>query len=99
MLRSTFEKGEIRHTHRKVYLPTYGMFDEQRYFAAGDRISRLRFEVRSLSAVDLRGSVAPVDDLSGRFRRRAGGSLSRRPARCAASSTRKLRTITRAIGR
>ena len=33
-----FEKGEIRHTHRKVYLPTYGMFDEQRYFAAGDRI-------------------------------------------------------------
>ena len=33
-----FEKGEIRHTHRKVYLPTYGMFDEQRYFARGDRI-------------------------------------------------------------
>jgi predicted amidohydrolase len=24
--------------HRKVYLPTYGMFDEQRYFAAGGRI-------------------------------------------------------------
>jgi len=23
--------------HRKVYLPTYGMFDEQRYFAPGDR--------------------------------------------------------------
>lgn len=33
-----FEDGEIRHVHRKVYLPTYGMFDEQRYFAAGDRI-------------------------------------------------------------
>ena len=33
-----FENGEIRHTHRKVYLPTYGMFDEQRYFAGGDRI-------------------------------------------------------------
>jgi predicted amidohydrolase len=30
--------GEIRHVHRKVYLPTYGMFDEQRYFAAGDRV-------------------------------------------------------------
>ena len=27
--------GEIRHVHRKVYLPTYGMFDEGRYFAAG----------------------------------------------------------------
>jgi predicted amidohydrolase len=33
-----FEGGEIRHVHRKVYLPTYGMFDEQRYFARGDRI-------------------------------------------------------------
>lgn len=33
-----FEDGEIRHIHRKVYLPTYGMFDEQRYFARGDRV-------------------------------------------------------------
>jgi predicted amidohydrolase len=31
-------RGEVRHVHRKVYLPTYGMFDEQRYFAAGDRV-------------------------------------------------------------
>jgi len=30
--------GEIRHIHRKVYLPTYGMFDEQRYFARGEHI-------------------------------------------------------------
>ena len=28
-------KGEVQHIHRKVYLPTYGMFDEGRYFAAG----------------------------------------------------------------
>ena len=28
--------------HRKVYLPTYGMFDEGRYFGAGDRRPRLR---------------------------------------------------------
>ena len=33
-----FEDGAVRHVHRKVYLPTYGMFDEQRYFARGDRI-------------------------------------------------------------
>ena len=33
-----FEDGEARHVHRKVYLPTYGMFDEQRYFARGDRV-------------------------------------------------------------
>jgi predicted amidohydrolase len=32
-----FSGGELQHIHRKVYLPTYGMFDEQRYFAAGDR--------------------------------------------------------------
>ena len=32
------EGGEIRHIHRKVYLPTYGIFDEARYLAAGDRI-------------------------------------------------------------
>jgi NAD+ synthase (glutamine-hydrolysing) len=32
------EDGRIVHVHRKVYLPTYGMFDEGRYFAAGDRL-------------------------------------------------------------
>jgi len=32
------EDGEIVHVHRKVYLPTYGLFDEGRYFARGDRI-------------------------------------------------------------
>jgi predicted amidohydrolase len=30
-------RGELLHMHRKVYLPTYGMFDEQRYLASGDR--------------------------------------------------------------
>ena len=29
--------GEVVHVHRKVYLPTYGLFDEQRYVAPGDR--------------------------------------------------------------
>lgn len=29
--------GEVLHRHRKIYLPTYGMFDEGRYFGAGDR--------------------------------------------------------------
>ena len=33
-----FDRGELVHVHRKVYLPTYGMFDEQRYFARGDRV-------------------------------------------------------------
>ncbi|HKA34755.1 MAG TPA: nitrilase-related carbon-nitrogen hydrolase [Candidatus Binatia bacterium] len=39
-----FDRGEVRHVHRKVYLPTYGMFDEQRYFARGDRVRA--FETR-----------------------------------------------------
>ena len=30
------EDGAVRHVHRKLYLPTYGLFDERRFFAAGD---------------------------------------------------------------
>lgn len=30
------EQGAIKHLHRKVYLPTYGLFDEQRYMARGE---------------------------------------------------------------
>jgi NAD+ synthase (glutamine-hydrolysing) len=29
-------EGAVVHVHRKVYLPTYGLFDEGRYFAWGD---------------------------------------------------------------
>lgn len=36
--------GEVVHVHRKVYLPTYGMFDEGRFFAWGDHIRA--FETR-----------------------------------------------------
>lgn len=30
--------GEIQHVHRKVYLPTYAMFDDARFFAYGDQL-------------------------------------------------------------
>ncbi len=30
------EDGRIRHVQRKLFLPTYGLFDERRFFAAGD---------------------------------------------------------------
>ncbi|MFP6627094.1 MAG: nitrilase-related carbon-nitrogen hydrolase, partial [Deltaproteobacteria bacterium] len=33
-----FEGGRLVSIHRKVYLPTYGMFDEQRYFARGQGV-------------------------------------------------------------
>jgi predicted amidohydrolase len=32
------EDGAVRHIHRKVFLPTYGLFDERRFFAAGSVI-------------------------------------------------------------
>lgn len=31
-------QGEVLHIHHKVYLPTYGLFDEGRFFAMGDSI-------------------------------------------------------------
>lgn len=31
-------RGEVIHVHHKVYLPTYGLFDEGRFFAWGDSI-------------------------------------------------------------
>jgi NAD+ synthase (glutamine-hydrolysing) len=31
-------RGEVVHVHRKVYLPTYGLFDESRFFAWGDAV-------------------------------------------------------------
>lgn len=31
-------EGKILHIHNKVYLPTYGMFDEGRFFAWGDSV-------------------------------------------------------------
>lgn len=31
-------RGQVQHVHHKVYLPTYGLFDEGRFFAWGDAI-------------------------------------------------------------
>jgi predicted amidohydrolase len=32
------EDGALTHVHRKVFLPTYGLFDERRFFAAGSMV-------------------------------------------------------------
>jgi predicted amidohydrolase len=32
------EDGEMKFVHRKLFLPTYGLFDERRFFAAGDKL-------------------------------------------------------------
>jgi len=31
-------RGQVVHVHHKVYLPTYGLFDEGRFFAPGDSV-------------------------------------------------------------
>ena len=37
-------QGEVVHVHHKVYLPTYGLFDEGRFFAPGESVQA--FETR-----------------------------------------------------
>ncbi len=32
-------RGQVVHVHHKVYLPTYGLFDESRFFAWGDSVA------------------------------------------------------------
>jgi predicted amidohydrolase len=32
------EAGKLVHVHRKIYLPTYGLFEEGRHFAAGETV-------------------------------------------------------------
>ena len=36
--------GRLVHVHRKVYLPTYGIFDDGRYFGSGDRFETYTWE-------------------------------------------------------
>jgi predicted amidohydrolase len=36
------EDGVVRHVHRKVHLPTYGLFDERRFFAPGNAVRAVR---------------------------------------------------------
>jgi predicted amidohydrolase len=38
------ESGRLSHVHRKVYLPTYGLFEEQRYFSPGKRFQAFQTE-------------------------------------------------------
>jgi NAD+ synthase (glutamine-hydrolysing) len=51
-----FSQGDLVHVHRKVYLPTYGMFDEQRYFAPGDRF-------RSFATLFGRAGILVCEDI------------------------------------
>src|SRR3989441_9117300 len=37
-----WSRGKLVHVHRKVYLPTYGIFDDGRYFRPGDRFETFK---------------------------------------------------------
>ena len=55
------EDGEIRHVHRKLFLPTYGLFDERRFFAAGRRAASRAVAARDRARDrDVRGLLAPA---------------------------------------
>jgi predicted amidohydrolase len=57
--------GALRHRHRKIYLPTYGRFDEARYFAPGDQVR----------AFDLWADASRAAKAAGRGRLRAGAAI------------------------
>ena len=50
------EDGEVRFVHRKLFLPTYGLFDERRFFAAGDRLRTVE------SRLGIRMGIAICED-------------------------------------
>ena len=46
-----FEDGECKHSHHKIYPPTYGIFEEERYFLAGN--NALAFESSKLGKIGI----------------------------------------------
>lgn len=55
--------GEVVHVHRKVYLPTYGLFDEQRYVAAGDRFRAFEAPLGDRTGHRWRAGILICEDL------------------------------------
>ena len=51
------ENQAVRHVHRKVFLPTYGLFDERRFFAPGSTIRAANSE-----RLDLRLGISVCED-------------------------------------
>jgi predicted amidohydrolase len=51
------ENQAVRHVHRKVFLPTYGLFDERRFFAPGSTIRAADSE-----HLDLRLGISVCED-------------------------------------
>ena len=56
------EGGEVRHVARKCYLPTYGLFDERRFLAAGDAIRATRAALGGSAARDVGIGIGVCED-------------------------------------
>jgi predicted amidohydrolase len=56
------EAGEVRHVARKCYLPTYGLFDERRFLAAGDAIRATRAALGGSAASDVGVGIGVCED-------------------------------------
>ena len=56
------EGGEVRHVARKCYLPTYGLFDERRFLAAGDAIRATRAALGGSVAGDVGIGIGVCED-------------------------------------
>jgi predicted amidohydrolase len=55
--------GRVAHVHRKVYLPTYGLFDEARYVAAGSRFRAYDGPPGSAGGAPWRAGILICEDL------------------------------------
>lgn len=66
---SVFDNGELTHRQAKVLLPTYGPFDDARYFEPGtiDQIKVLEFRGKRLSFLICEDAWYYVRDKSGRL--------------------------------
>ncbi len=51
-------QGRVLHVHHKVYLPTYGLFDEGALLCPGGSCARFRHPLRARRYADLRGFLA-----------------------------------------
>ena len=56
------EAGEVRHVARKCYLPTYGLFDERRFLAAGDAIRATRAALGGSAAGNVGIGIGVCED-------------------------------------
>ena len=55
------DRGEVVHRHRKVYLPTYGMFEENRYFGSGGRIEAFDTRLGRMGMLICEDALHPVN--------------------------------------